>query len=136
MPHRTRENKQVLPRFAASAIAEGVAVRGSASQAEFVLPVATSGQRHQGVSIATAASPGDGLGVQTEGVVIMRACASVGPNSPVMVGSTNGRVAPHIGASGVDVYAIGETQAAAVDADYVSVLLFPAPPYDFVPTQA
>lgn len=124
MPYRQgREHNPALPRFAASAIADGIAVRSSATQAEYVLPVATSGQEPLGVSVATAASPGLGLGVQTDGVVIMRACASIGAGAAVMVGSTNGRVAPFAAASGVDAYALGESVTAAADADYFSVLL-------------
>ena len=136
MPHKIREGRQSLPRQAASAIPEGVPVRSSASTAEQVLPVATSNQRPAGFSQASVASPGDWLAVQTEGVVIGRACASVGPGALVMVGSTNGRLAPHTGASGIDVYAVGESQAAAVDGDYFSVLLIPAPQSDLVPVQA
>lgn len=134
MPYKQREGKESLPRFAASAIAEGVPVRSSASQAEYVLPCASANHRPLGFSQATAASPGDSLAVQTDGVVIARACASVGPGNPVMVGSTNGRLAPHIAASGIDAFAVGESVVGAVDGDYFSVLL--KVPYDFVPTQA
>lgn len=129
MAHVMQEDSTRLPRKAASAIAAGVAVRSSASAANEVLPVATNNVRILGVSIATAASPGNAVAVQVDKVAKLRACASIGPGALVMVGSTNGRLAP-VGAAasapipqGVQV--VGESQQAAADGDYFSVLLQP-----------
>lgn len=129
MPYGLQHRKTRLPRRAASQINEGVAVRSSASQTDYVLPVASSNVRAFGLSLATAASPGDPVAVQTEGIGVARACASVGPGALVIVGSTNGRLAP-LGAAasapipqGLEV--VGESVNAAVDGDYFSVLIKP-----------
>lgn len=130
MPYKAGREEGGLPRKAASAIPAGVPVRSSASQAETVLPVASSNQRSIGFSGATAASPGDWINVEQELVTIGRACASVGPGALVMVGSSNGRLAPAAaGASGAgDVYAVGESVTGAADGDYFSVRLIPDGP--------
>lgn len=123
MPYFQGREEGGKPRFAASAIAAGVPVRSSASQAEYVLPVASINQRTDGFSTATAASPGDSLVIWDEpgAVVVAQACASTGPGQLLQVGSTNGRLA--LAASPVN--AIAESVSAAADGDYFSVRLFP-----------
>lgn len=121
MPYLHREDREQLPRKAASAINADTAVRSSASTAEEILPCASTNHRVLGVAQATCASPGDWTSVQTEGVAIMRACASIGPGGLVAVGSSNGRLA--VAASGA--FIVGEAVGGAVDADFFSVLLRP-----------
>lgn len=124
MAYKLQEDAVVLPKTAASAIRAGEPVRGSASVNNQVVPVGTSNVAILGVAIATAASPGDVVAVQVDQVVIARAAASMGPNQLVGVGSTNGRLA--LVASGSQV--VGESQVAAQDGDYFSVLLQPRQP--------
>ncbi len=124
MAHVQREGRQVLPRQAASALAACVPVRSSASSADQVLSAATSNVRVLGVGIATAASPGDPVAVQVDGVAKCIAAASIGNGALVAVGSTNGRLIP--AASGAQI--VGESQTPAADGDYFSVLLKPANP--------
>lgn len=113
-----------LPKVAASAIRAGEPVRSSASSNNQVLPVGTTNVAVLGVALATAASPGDAVAVDTEGVVIVRACASIGPGALVAIGSTNGRIA--LAASGAQI--IGRSEVSAEDGDYFSVLLKPSQP--------
>lgn len=127
MPYGLQHAKTRLPRLAASQVDQGEAVRASASQTDYVLPVATSNVRVLGVAIATAASPGDPVAVQTEGIAVCRAAASLGPGAQVIVGSTNGRLAPLGAAASAPIpqglFIVGESVQAAADGDYFSVLL-------------
>jgi hypothetical protein len=124
MAYRLAETDTRLPKVAASAIRPGEPVRSSASANNEVLPVGTTNVRILGVALATAASPGDPVAVDTQGVAVCRAAASLGPGALLSVGSTNGRLIP--AASGANV--VGESQVAAVDGDYFSVLLKPNNP--------
>jgi hypothetical protein len=126
MAHVMREGRSVLPRQAASAISAYVPVRTSASAADQVLSAASSAVRVLGVSIATAASPGDPVAVQVDGVAKCIAAASIGNGALLAVGSTNGRLIPV--ASGSAVQVVGESQTPAADGDVFSVLLKPANP--------
>lgn len=127
MPYGLQHRRGRLPRRVASAVNQGQPVRSSASQTDYVLPAATSNVRVLGVALATGATPGDGVTVQTEGIAICQAAASIGAGAQVIVGSTNGRLAP-LGAAasapipqGLNV--VGESVNAAADGDYFSVLL-------------
>lgn len=124
MAHVMREDANVLPRQAASAIPAGAAVQTSASASDQVLPVGTANVRILGVAVATAASPGDPVAVQVDRVAKVRACASIGNGALVAVGSTNNRLA--VAASGQQV--VGEAETPAADGDYFSVLLKPGNP--------
>jgi hypothetical protein len=124
MAYRLPDTDARLPKVAASAIRAGEPVRSSASSNNQVLPVGTAvGVRVLGVALATAASPGDAVAVDTQGVVVARACASIGPGALVSIGSTNGRLALAVSASSHEV--VGESQVAAADGDWFSVLLNP-----------
>lgn len=129
MAYQLQHEKNRLPRRAASQVNEGAPVRSSASQVDYVVPVGSYNLPVQGVAVATAASPGDGVAIQTEGVVVCRAAASVGHGAVVAVGSTNGRLIP-VGAApsapipqGINT--VGESVTAAADGEYFSVLLKP-----------
>ncbi len=126
MAHVMREGNQVLPRQAASAIPAGAAVRSSASSADQVLQVATANVRILGVAVATAASPGDPVAVQVDGVAKCRAGASIGNGALVAVGATDNRLIVALSASTHQV--VGEAQTPAQDGDYFSVLLKPGNP--------
>ena len=129
MPYGLEHNKTRLPRIAASAIGDAVPVMSSASQTDHVLPVGSVNQRVLGVSLASAASPGDPVSVQTEGIRVMRAAASVGQGAIVAIGSTNGRLIPAVAGASAPIpagtFAVGESVDAAVDGDYFSVLIRP-----------
>jgi hypothetical protein len=129
MPYVDRELHPGKPKIAASAIRQGEPVRLSASQTDYVLPAATSNAPVFGLAIATAASPGDPVGVQESGVAIGRACASLGPGALIVVGSTNGRLAPLGAAASAPIpqglHVIGRSVGPAVDGDYFSVHLRP-----------
>lgn len=124
MAHVMREDANILPRQAASAIPAGAAVMSSASASDQVLPVGTANVRVLGVAVATAASPGDPVAVQVDRVAKCRAAASIGNGALVMVGSTNRGLAPAPSGSQV----VGEAQTPAADGDYFSVLLKPGSP--------
>lgn len=124
MAYRIRDDEKTLPKFAASAIRAGEPVRSSASAPHEVLPVGTTNVRVLGIAVATAASPGDPVAVETEGVTVARAAASLGPGALVAIASTNGRLG--VAASGAQI--VGESQVAAVDGDFFSVLLKPGQP--------
>jgi hypothetical protein len=124
MAHVMREDANVLPRQAASAMGAGVAVFTSASSSDQVVAVASANVRVLGVTVASAASPGDPVAVQVDRVAKCRAGASIGNGALVAVGSTNNRLAP--AASGQQV--VGESQTPAADGDYFSVLLKPGNP--------
>lgn len=121
MAYKLSDEDSRLPKIAASAIRAGEPVRSSASANNEVLPVGTANVAVLGLALATAASPGDPVAVSVEGVEIARACASLGPGALVSVGSTNGRLALALSASSHEV--VGESQVAAVDGDFFSVLL-------------
>jgi len=126
MAHVQRENANVLPRLAASAVGAGVAVRTSASAANEVLAVASANIRVLGVTVATAASPGDPVAVQVDQVAKCLAGASIGNGALVAVGATQNRLIPALSASSHQV--VGEAQTPAQDGDYFSVLLKPGNP--------
>lgn len=128
MPYSIEHAKTRLPKLVASAVAGGAPVKQSASQTDYVLPAGSSNARVLGVALASAASPGDPVAVQTEGIGVMRAGASLGVNTLVGVASPNGRVGPiAAGASGpADIKQIvGVSQQAAEEDDYFSVLIRP-----------
>ena len=124
MAYRIGDDDTALPKTAASAIRAGEPVRSSASANNEVLPVGTANVRVLGIARATAATAGDAVLIDTEGVVISRAIASLGPGTLLSIGSTNGRLG--IAASGQQI--VGESQVAAADGDYFSVLLKPSQP--------
>lgn len=124
MPYALQHNKTRLPRRAASPINEGQPVAGSPTQTDYVYPVASAGDRILGIALAAASAAGEGVSVQTEGIAICRAAASLGAKALVAVATTNGRVGP--AASGAQV--VGEAVQAAAAGDYFSVLLRPLNP--------
>lgn len=126
MAHVMREDQTVLPRQAASAIPAGAAVRTSASAADQVLTVPSANIRVLGIAVATAASPGDPVAVQVDGVAKVRAGASIGNGALVAVGATDNRMIVALSASTHQV--VGEAQTPAADGDYFSVLLKPGNP--------
>jgi hypothetical protein len=92
------DHGQVLPLKAASAIGQGVvAVMPFASPLdETVIPGASAGFAGfvLGITVASAASPGDPVGVVITGVAKVRAAASVGGGAPVGAASVNGALGP------------------------------------------
>lgn len=124
MAYKINDYSQTLPKQAASAVGANLPVFSSASNGDQVVPVGTVNQHVLGITVATAASPGDAVAVQTQGVVKAVAIASLGPGADVGVGSTNGRLGPIT--VGTAVQAVGISQAAAADGVVFSVLLRPA----------
>lgn len=126
MAYKLPDQDGRLPKIAASAIRAFEPVRNSASAANEVLPVASNNVRVAGVALATAASPGVPVSVDTEGVVLCRAATTIAVNTLVTLASTNGRLGPAIVASAHEI--VGEAQVSAVDGDIFSVLLKPLNP--------
>lgn len=120
----TIDERFALPRKAASAVREAVAVQSSASTADEVLPLATSNTNaFIGLSIATAASPGDAVSVQYAGVGRAIAVASTGVGANVGVGSANGGLQPL--ASAATQHRVGISQTPAAAGEFFSVLIRP-----------
>lgn len=118
--------EEALPQRAASQINACVAVIYSASQADFVLPAASpmaQAQEPVGLSIATAASPGDPIAVQNEAIGKAIAAASVGVGVRVQVASVNGALGPAAASPGAWTVGVSRTSAAA--GEYFSVLILP-----------
>jgi hypothetical protein len=126
--YELQHNKTRLPKLAASAVGDHVAVYQSASQTDYVIQ-ASAAHRVLGVALASAASPGDPVAVQTEGITVMRAAASIGNGGVVVVASTNGAVGPISAAASAPIpqgkFVIGEAQSAAAAGDLFSVLIKP-----------
>lgn len=116
------DSQRALPKKAASQINSNVAVIHSASSADQVLPGAnaTAGVL-VGLSVATAASPGDPVAVQYAGIGKAIAAASIGVGAAAGVASTNGALGPI--ASGSDNFQVGVSQTGAAAGEYFSVLL-------------
>jgi hypothetical protein len=117
-------HKHVLPKKAASAIRDLVPVKESGTKDTVVLAAAVT-DHPVGVTIASAASPGDALAVVSDGVVRAVCGASVGAGVDVGVASTNGALGPVVAASGVRRFAVGISQDAAAAGVTFSVLLRP-----------
>ena len=116
---------QVLPQRAASQTNQGAAVVVSASQADYVLPAANATAGNLlGLAVATAASPGDPIAVQFDGVGKAIAAASVGVGAQVGVMSASaGGLGPV--ASGTENRAVGISRTAAAAGEFFSVLIRP-----------
>lgn len=118
-----------IPAVAASAIGAFVPVRAASSPAGElrVVLAASLNEDVLGMTIATAASPGDPINVIGGGWAKGRACASLGAGARVVVGSTNGRLAPAaLGAVASNVKnQVGRAMVNAVDADFFAVLIEP-----------
>lgn len=128
------------PFKAASAIAQWVPViglEGSSSIDETVIRAGSYNQFPIGMSIASAASPGDPITVVTEGRVKAIAAASLGAFTPVGVGSTNGHLIPlargaggQVGPSAhvatvLQINQVGIAMTAAADGDVFTILVDP-----------
>lgn len=127
--YELQHNKTRLPRIAASAINDHVAVSQSASQTDYVLQASVGGAAIVGVSLASAASPGDPVAVQAEGIISMKAAASIGAGGVVVVASSNGAVGPVSAAASAPIpqgkNVIGTAQSAAGAGERFSVLIDP-----------
>jgi hypothetical protein len=118
------DRQDAFPYKAASGVGQYVPVSHSASSNEFVLAIASSMTAESiGVTVATAASPGDPVAVQMRGVAKVIAAASTGQGANVGVASSNGAVGP-LGAS-QSVQRVGIAQTAAVAGEVFSILLRP-----------
>ena len=115
------DRSDALPRQAASAVGQWRPVGHSASGADDVVPVTAATAEVEGITVATAASPGDPVSVQKSGVAKVICAASIGPGANVGVASTNGAVGPV--ASGSGNYRIGISETAAQPGEVFSVLL-------------
>jgi len=118
--------EEAISQRAASQVNSCVAVIYSASQADYVLTAASSmaqAQEPVGLSIATAASPGDPIAIQTEGIGKAIAAASIGVGGRAVVASSNGALGP-VGASPA-AWTVGVARTAAAAGEYFSVLIDP-----------
>lgn len=125
MAYRSGLEFTTIPQRTASQVNAGAAVVVSASQADYVVPAAnaTAGTL-LGLAVATAASPGDGVSVQYEGVGKAIAAASVGVGALVGVMSASaGGLGPV--ASGTENRSLGISRTAAAAGETFSVLIRP-----------
>ena len=121
------------PFKAASAISQYVPVMplaGASALSETVQRAGSINDRVIGMTIATAASPGDPVSVQFAGVVKGIAIASLGAGAYVAVGSTNGGLIPLLPSTGsagvIDArFRVGIALKNAASGDYFPVLLNP-----------
>lgn len=133
MAHKTE--RFVLPLRIASAIAQYVPVtfQSPSAQSEMVIRAGSINDDVIGMSIATGASPGDVIGVQSiPGVAKGIAGASMGAGARVGVGCVNGILIPLLAsnlassAAGTGFrFAVGRTLKNAVAGDIIPVLLQP-----------
>ena len=121
-----KDDVHTIPQRTASQVNAHAAVVVSASQADYVVPAAnaTAGIL-AGLTIATAASPGDPVAVQYDGVgkAIAAASIGVGAYAGVMSASAGG-LGPV--ASGSDNNAVGVSRTAAAAGEIFSVLIRPS----------
>jgi hypothetical protein len=117
-----------FPAKAASAIGAGIPVTYDVADTQRqVVAVASRNVEPFGVTLATAANPGDSVTVMERGNVIKAvAMASIGAGAPVGVGSSNGALTlVAAGASGAVVWQVGVSMSAAAAAETFSFYVNP-----------
>ena len=114
------KHDQIAPRNAASAIRDWVPVRADVVKDQVVL-CASNNLYPFGLTIASAASPGDSLAVVYQGVAKAVCAASVGAGAEVGVASTNGALGPIAAASGFRRFVVGESTEPAQPGEIFSV---------------
>lgn len=116
-----------LPMVAASAVNADVAVRVAASGNTWsVVACSTSAQEPLGVSMASAPNPGDAVTVQDDGnIPKVTAAASLGAGADVMVGSSNGALAPANAPVGSGVWLLGKSLSPAAAGEKFSLYVRP-----------
>lgn len=119
MSFRLPLNDHNLPKIAASAILPNRPVKDDTT-ADQVLPCATKTDRPRGMTQASAGAA-DPVAVYTSGVVNAVAGASLGAGAEVGVASTNGALGPVAAASGLEIFAVGTSQDAAVAGEVFAV---------------
>jgi hypothetical protein len=119
------QHRQTDAYITASAIADQRPVTPVSSVANMVILAATTTMRPLGI---TDASQAQGMAVtiyEHSSIAKAIAAASVGMNTIVGVGSTNGALGPVVGASGIAVWSVGETRNAAAAGEALSVYVNP-----------
>jgi hypothetical protein len=121
----------VLPKIAASAIAQCVCVKGDTTTDNQVFVAGANTDDVIGVTIATVPTYGLSVGVQVEGVAKVLVAASVGAGVRVSVASSNGAIGPVAAPAssgvpvGAPVYSLGVIQEARGAGEYGSVFIDP-----------
>lgn len=124
-----RRVNDVMPCIAASAINYGQAVALDVGDVQRqVLPLGTNTLEAFGLALATAVNPGDPVSVHgflSGNVEKVVAGASLGHGADIGIGSTNGALAPIVGASGVAKWRVGKSMTAAAVGETFSLYVAP-----------